>query len=134
MFTLNKYETIPLQISSKTGKCHQFQVKLATSQLEKENGLMFKLYLNSDQGMFFDFSELYQAGIPVTIWMKNTFISLDILFIDTNGTIVKIIPKANPFSQKLLTHDSSVNYVLELKAGICKKLSIDEGDLILGIK
>jgi len=104
-----------------------FYVELADSKESRAIGLMFRKHLPDNQGMLFDFIEEQQ---PV-MWMKNTHISLDMLFIDRNGTIQHIVTETTPHSLKQIPSPIPVRFVLELSGGISNKLNITAGDKII---
>lgn len=83
--------------------------------------------LSINHGMLFEFDSPRIASI----WMKNTHISLDILFIDENQTIIKIHNEAKPFNLKSITSKVKVKWILEMNGGLTKTLNIKTGDRIL---
>jgi uncharacterized protein len=99
------------------------QAKLAISSHEKQQGLMDVKELGAMEGMLFMFEK---AG-RYKFWMKNTYIPLDLIFINKNLEIVGIIENAVPMSLKRLGVDQSYNYVLEINAGLAKKLGLAVG-------
>ncbi len=90
---------------------HKFHVDVMRSQADLEKGLMFRKSIPGDYGMLFDFQHEQQ----VMMWMKNTFIPLDMLFIDRTGKVVGIIANAEPMSEKILTVNAPTDAVLELR-------------------
>ncbi|MCP4394232.1 MAG: DUF192 domain-containing protein [Alphaproteobacteria bacterium] len=110
-------------IYSESGK-HIFNVEIPSTKEAKENGLMFRKELSKDSGMLFKFSPPQQ----VSIWMKNTYISLDVLFVDGEGQIIKIYENAPPLSFDIMSSNSRVSMVLEINAGRSAELGIKEGD------
>ncbi len=109
------------------GKC--FSVQLAKTQKEQESGLMYRNQLSQDKGMLFIFKN---PGI-YTFWMKNTLISLDILWIDINNKIIYISKKTPPCTTSICnTYGPSENtkYVLEINGGISDKENFKVGDLV----
>jgi uncharacterized membrane protein (UPF0127 family) len=103
-----------------------FSVWIADSQAREQQGLMFVRWLPPDHGMLFP-----QAAPQVmTMWMKNTLIPLDMLFIDVQGRIVYIRENTTPQSQDLISTPTAVKAVLELAGGVCAKLGIHVGDRI----
>jgi uncharacterized membrane protein (UPF0127 family) len=117
--------TEPLQIVS-AGKTLPFKVEVADTPKESELGLMNRASMPKDHGMIFDFS----PGRDVSMWMKNTLIPLDMLFIDDKGTIVAIAENARPGSLRLVGPGFSVYSVLELNGGVAKELGIKTGDKV----
>jgi uncharacterized membrane protein (UPF0127 family) len=108
---------------------HVFNVEVARSDSERRRGLMFRTNLAEDGGMLFDFGETRD----VAMWMKNTFISLDMLFIDQDGKIVGIEKRAVPKSEAILAAPEPVRYVLEINGGISDKFSLNVGDKVDGL-
>lgn len=118
--------TEPLKIVS-AGKTLDFKVELADTPKESELGLMNRSSMPKDHGMIFDFSDRNE---PVNMWMKNTLIPLDMLFIDEKGTIVAIAENARPGSLRLVGPGFPVASVLELNGGVVKELGIKTGDKV----
>jgi uncharacterized protein len=116
-----------IEIVSSTG-VHAFNVTLATNEKERERGLMFVKHLPEGQGMLFDF----KTDQPVSFWMHNTYISLDMLFIRSDGTITHIAANAKPLSDALIPSGGPVRGVLEVIAGTADKLGIKPGDHVTG--
>jgi hypothetical protein len=107
---------------------HAFNVELATTEPERERGLMFRKELPQGQGMLFDFFN----DQPVSFWMHNTYISLDMIFISGDGRIVHIAENAKPLSDDLIPSAAPVRAVLEVIAGTVQKLGIATGDRVTG--
>ena len=101
-------------------------MEIAKSEEELKKGLMYRKSLEELSGMLFIFDEEGEKKF----WMKNTFIPLDILFIDKNGTIKKIEMNTIPLSEKLISGGKDTMYVLELNAGITEKFKIEPGHFI----
>ena len=118
-------ETETLTISS-GDKTHNFLVEVADTDAKQAQGLMFRSNLAADAGMLFEFAEPKVA----TIWMKNTEISLDLVFIRSNGKIVKIEHGAQPQSLRSASSEVVVAAVLELPAGRAQDLGISPGDVV----
>jgi uncharacterized membrane protein (UPF0127 family) len=116
-----------IEIVSSTG-VHAFDVRLATNEKERERGLMFVKHLPEGQGMLFDF----KTDQPVSFWMHNTYISLDMLFIRSDGTITHIAANAKPLSDALISSDGPVRGVLEVIAGTADEFGIKPGDHVTG--
>jgi len=105
----------------------EFQVELATTPGERRRGLMFRQELAPDRGMLFDFNRT----TPISMWMRNTYISLDMLFIRADGKIANIARDTEPFSEAILSSDGPVRAVLEVPAGTTLLLGIQPGDRVL---
>ena len=118
-------ELQPIEIVSKTG-VHTFAVELAVTPEEQARGLMFRRELPEGQGMLFDF----QREQPATFWMKNTYVSLDMIFIRADGRILRIAENTVPLSEALVPSGGPVRAVLEVVAGTARKLGIAPGDRV----
>ena len=103
-----------------------YRVEVADNQRLKSIGLMYRSSLPANQGMLL----LNETPRQLNIWMKNTFIPLDIIYIDTNGYIVKIVENAQTESTKVMPSDGRVQAVLELNAGQVQKRDIAVGDRV----
>ncbi len=101
-----------------------FFVEIARSPAERSQGLMYREELAKDHGMLFDFVE----ERPVSFWMKNTPLPLDLLFIRKDGEIVRITPNATPYSTDLLPSGQPIRYVLEILGGSAAQRGIRVGD------
>jgi uncharacterized membrane protein (UPF0127 family) len=115
----------PLEIASKSG-VHIFGVELVATPEEQARGLMFRRELPDMQGMLFDF----HREQPTSFWMKNTYISLDMIFIRADGRILSIAENTVPLSEALVSSGGPVRAVLEVIAGTCKKLGVAPGDRV----
>ncbi len=118
-------ETGPLKIVS-GGAVHDFTVELADDPEEVQTGLMNRESMAPDAGMIFDFGEPREANM----WMKNTLIPLDMLFLDTDGTILAIARDAVPGSLRRINPGVPVKGVLELNGGQAEELGIEPGDVV----
>ncbi|MEX1108431.1 MAG: DUF192 domain-containing protein [Dongiaceae bacterium] len=108
------------------GEIH-FVVEIARTSAERSVGLMHRDRLDPDQGMLF----LYEAERIVTMWMRDTRIPLDMLFIGADGKIVAIRERAVPFSEEVINSQKPVIAVLELNGGTVSRLGIKPGDVVL---
>jgi uncharacterized membrane protein (UPF0127 family) len=118
-------ELQPLEIASQNG-VHPFVVELAITPEEKATGLMFRRELPEGQGMLFDF----QVDQNVAFWMKNTYVSLDMIFIRGDGRILRVAENTEPLSERQVPSGGPVRAVLEVVAGTAKKLGIAPGDRV----
>ena len=118
-------ETGPLTIRSGEAE-HSFTVELANDPEEVQTGLMNREELAADAGMLFDFGQPREANM----WMKNTLIPLDMLFMDTDGTILAIARNAVPGSLRRINPGVPVKGVLELNGGRAEELGIVPGDTV----
>lgn len=116
-----------VEIAGKTG-VHAFSVEIADNEAERERGLMFRKQMAADHGMLFDF----QHDQPVSFWMHNTYIPLDMIFIAADGRILRIAENARPMSDALIPSGAPVRAVLELNGGTAQSLGIAAGDRVGG--
>jgi uncharacterized membrane protein (UPF0127 family) len=116
----------PLQIVTRDGKVHEFQVELAVTPRQREQGLMNRKEMAPGEGMLFAFGETRQ----VLMWMKNTYLPLDMLFIGKDGKIRTIKENAEPLSESIIDSKVPVDFVLELNGGTVKTLGIRTGNRI----
>lgn len=121
------FETQELLIQTASGKTHSFTVELALTPDQRAQGLMHRESMPLDHGMLFDFGE----ARPVSMWMQNTPLPLDMVFIQRDGTISHIHRKSVPFSQAIIDSRGPVNFVLELNGGRAAALGISVGDRAL---
>ena len=120
-----RFAIVPLAIHS-DGKVHHFKVELALSGRQHSQGLMLRRHIAKDAGMLF----VYWPARQVMMWMKNTYISLDMLFIGPDGTIVHIVERTVPLSTETISSGVEVVGVLELKAGVASRLGLKRGDKV----
>ena len=119
--------TSELLIDTQQGDQLLFQVELAVTPQEQALGLMFRESLAPDAGMLFVIDPVQ----PVAVWMKNTLVPLDILFIGADQGIVNIAANTTPLSLEPLFSAAPVLGVLEINAGLSGKLGIAAGDLVI---
>ena len=112
-----------LEIDTATGH-HALQVEVMRTQPELEKGLMFRRFLPKDRGMLFDF----KVEKPVEMWMKNTYIALDMVFIAHNGRVVGIARGAEPLSETIIPSGAAAAGVLEVNAGAADAIGLKVGD------
>ena len=108
-------------------RLRKIDVEVAENETERQKGLMFRPYLSDSVGMLFVFDE----ATPQSFWMKNTMISLDIIYVDQNKKIVSIQKNAKPYSEESLPSFGSAQYVVEVNGGYCDKYDIKVGDSIV---
>ena len=116
---------VPLTIVSDSGT-HEFSIERAITLDQQARGMMFRDSMGADTGMLFEFEEPKVA----TIWMKNVSIPLDIIFVRSNGKILKIEHMAQPYKLRSASSEAVVAAVLELQGGRSRELGIMPGDLI----
>lgn len=112
-----------LKIVSDTST-HDFSVEIADTAEKQTRGLMYRDVIDPDKGMLFEYAE---QGV-LSIWMKNTAVPLDIIFIRKNGKILKIEHSATPYSLRSISSEATVAGVLELAGGRALELGIMPGD------
>ena len=122
---LAQYPTAPLTIDTAGGPRH-FTVEVATTPAQMEQGLMFRRSLAPDAGMLFD----YGAPSAAMMWMKNTLIPLDMLFVDASGHIINIHERAVPGSLETIPSTAPARAVIELNGGTAARLGIRPGDRV----
>jgi uncharacterized protein len=116
--------TEKLVIITKDGKRHDFNVEMALTPEQQEVGLMFRPTVAPDGGMLFDWGRPQESQM----WMKNTIASLDMVFINADGSIRSIIENAVPQSEAVLDSHGPVRATLELAAGTTARLGVLVGD------
>jgi uncharacterized membrane protein (UPF0127 family) len=114
-----------LEIATRGG-VHAFSVEIATNDAERQKGLMFRKELPEGRGMLFDFGH----DQDVSMWMKNTYIPLDMLFIQSDGRISHIAENTEPLSERIISSGGPVRAVLEVIGGTARKLGIAPGDRV----
>src|SRR6266481_4032410 len=114
-----------LEIASKTG-VHVFSVELAVTDEERGRGLMYRRSVPQSYGMLFDF----KRDQEITMWMRNTYVSLDMIFIQSDGRIRRIAETTETESDKIIPSGGQVRAVLEVAAGTARKLGIEPGDRV----
>lgn len=116
----------PLTITTASG-AHQFSVEVMRSDEQRARGLMFRRYMPADRGMLFDF----KTEQPVMMWMKNTYLPLDMVFIARNGTVINVAENTEPLSERTIPSARPAFAVLELNAGAASKIGLKPGDKIV---
>jgi len=119
-------KTEALKIVSASGQ-HRFSVEIADDPAERERGLMYRKSMGDTEGMLFEWPEEDQRAF----WMHNTYIPLDILFIDGSGKIVSIARNAAPMDETPLPSYAPAKGVLEINGGLAAKLGVKPGDQII---
>lgn len=115
----------PLEVETAAG-VRDFTVEVATTSEEQATGLMYRREMAADAGMLF----VYPAGSRVTMWMKNTLIPLDMVFISPAGRVTHVVERTVPMSNELIGSNGPVRAVLELNAGTASRLGIKVGDQV----
>ena len=122
---LHAAEQQTLEIVTKKG-VRVFAVELAVTNEERARGLMYRRELPEGRGMLFDFT----PDQEVSMWMQNTYISLDMIFIQADGRILRIAENTKPLSESIISSNGKVRGVLEVIAGTAKKFGIAPGDRV----
>lgn len=110
-----------------TGGVHRFAVEVALTPTQREQGLMFRTELPADGGMLF----VHDEERVVHMWMKNTLIPLDMLFLAADGTIVRIAAETEPLSTRIISSGDPAKGVLELRGGTARRLGLVPGDRVV---
>ena len=105
----------------------EFSVEIADEPDERSKGLMFREKMLPTHGMLFDFGKTS----PVMMWMQNTPLSLDMIFIKEDGKVARVASNTEPFSQTIISSGEPVSHVLELNAGIARQIGIKPGDKVI---
>lgn len=116
----------PLTIVTKAGP-KRFDVEVMRDDAARARGLMFRRHMAADHGMLFDFEQ----DQPVTMWMKNTYLPLDMIFVKPDGTILSIAENTTPLSEATVPSGGPVRFVFEVVAGTVKRLGIAPGDKVV---
>jgi uncharacterized membrane protein (UPF0127 family) len=114
-----------LEIETSTGR-HAFQVEIADNDATRERGLMDRRYMAADHGMLFEFDR----AAPVSFWMKNTYIPLDMIFISPSGVVTHIAANAEPLSERVIPSGGPSIAVLELNGGTAASIGLKVGDKV----
>lgn len=122
---LNNFERSKLSILSKS-KSHEFLVEIARTERQQRQGLMFRRRLASNGGMLF----IFPSVKVLNMWMKNTYLPLDMLFIDASGRIVNIVERTVPGSLEAISSVERAMAVLEVNGGTSSRLKIQKGDRV----
>ncbi len=119
------FKLASLKIETKNGPV-LLNVEVANTDAKREQGLMFRRSLSKDQGMIF----LFESEHEITMWMKNTYIPLDMVFIGNDWRIGHIAYNAEPFSTDVISSVRPASRVLEIGAGQAKELGLAIGDSV----
>lgn len=113
----------PLEIVTAGGP-HAFLVELADTPTERSKGLMHRKFMPHNQGMLFDF----HVESPVMMWMKNTYIPLDMVFVSRKGVVTAVAANTVPMSEEIISSGGPAYAVIELNAGVAKEIGVKPGD------
>ena len=114
-------------VSKKNENKSKFLVDLADIELKREIGLQCKKYLKENEGMLF----IWNSEDQRFFWMKNTEFYIDIIFINSKLEIIDIFFNATPYNLDVITSEKKSKYILELNAGVFKKLDFKIGDKVM---
>lgn len=120
------YPTTELWIESESGR-HHFTVELAETNEQMKRGLMFRADLADDAGMMFD----YKTPREIVMWMKNTLIPLDMVFVSPDGVVHRVAQWTTPLSLEAIPSHGIVRAVIELKGGMTQRLGITRGSKVV---
>jgi len=123
---LFQFPQLTVTIRGTSGHAVKFQVWLADTPHREEQGLMFVRDLDEHGGMLFRFP----APQRIPMWMKNTYIPLDMIFLSRQGVVVHIEADTEPMSEDILASDKPAFAVLEVNAGYCRKIGLKPGDRV----
>lgn len=116
-----------MQIATPDARLHHFNPWIADDDQRRARGLMFIKQLRPDDSMLF----IYPQPMPVSMWMKNTYVSLDMLFVAADGKVVRVVENTEPLSLKTIESGGTVRGVIELPAGTAAKLKIVAGAQVM---
>ncbi|BCW89363.1 hypothetical protein sos41_25250 [Alphaproteobacteria bacterium SO-S41] len=119
------WEKSSLVIDTASGP-HRFDIELAVDDAERERGLMYRTEMAEDAGMLF----FYPTEEEITMWMKNTVLPLDMVFIRSDGTVFDNVKGAVPYSLDFIRSGGPVRAVLELNAGTVDRIGLRRGDTV----
>lgn len=115
----------PLSFTTATGQ-HTITVEVADDEKSREVGLMYRRSIGADEGMLF----IYKDEQELTMWMKNTYISLDMIFVRKNGVVSHVETNTEPFSEAIISSRGPVVAVIEMGAGSAARLGLKPGDQV----
>ncbi len=121
------FDKTTLVISASANACYVFDVYVAADSQQRARGLMFVRDLPDFTGMVF----IYERPARLSMWMKNTYIPLDILFFKIDGEIFNVAKNTVPLSLESIASSGPVSYVLELNAGVTERLGIDHNSHVI---
>lgn len=116
----------PLSLETQNGRV-KLTVEIARTDPEKALGLMYRTSLPPNHGMLF----VYDRPQEITMWMRNTYIPLDMLFIRADGIVHRIAAQTEPFSEEIISSQGPASFVLELAGGSAERLKLKPGDRVV---
>lgn len=116
----------PLTFETASGP-KTFQIEVADTPKQREVGLMYRRSMPEDHGMLFDF------GRPqdISMWMQNTYVSLDMVFVGEDGRVTRVAENTEPLSTRIISSEGPARYVVELLAGSAKRIGLKSGDKVV---
>lgn len=120
-------ERVPLVIETAAGARHMFQVEIADDDQERAQGLMYRKSMAPDEGMLF----VFDRPSRITMWMQNTPLPLDMLFLGRDGRIVDLHERAVPYSTDTIAARRRAKFVLEVIGGTVERLGLARGDRVM---
>ena len=118
-----KLRVEPVTLISETGR-HVIEAEIADTPEARAIGLMFRRSLDTDAGMLF----VHDTPQNITMWMRNTYVSLDMIFADAQGRIIRIARNTEPFSTDIIEAGGLAKFVLEVPAGTAQRLKLKPGN------
>lgn len=122
-----EFERAEVELVKQSGRSITFSIEIADTLEKRQKGLMRRTHLPWKQGMLFDFEE----DQVMAMWMKNTYVSLDMFFIDAEGVIFRIVENTEPDTSYTISSMYPGRYVLEVLAGTTQRFGIKTGDVIV---
>lgn len=121
------FQRSTLQVATPDARLHRFKVWVADDEPRRARGLMFVKHLNAGDGMLF----VYPRPQMIAMWMKNTFIPLDMLFVAPDGKVTRVVENTEPHSLQTIESGGEVLGVVELAAGTAARLKIAPGAQVI---
>lgn len=122
-----RFETDVLIIVASRHACYRFDIYLAQTDEQRARGLMFVREMPTTTGMLF----VYESERYVSMWMKNTYMPLDMVFARADGSVASVARQTEPLSLRTVASTEPVQYVLELNSGTSRRLHIDESSVLI---
>lgn len=121
------FATTSLVIEKPTGAATKFTVEVARTRSQLARGLMYRTEMQPDHGMIFVFDHMQ----PIRMWMKNTPLALDMLFVNGSGVVTSVVSNAPPYSESIIAPREQAQFVVELIGGAAEKQGIEPGDHVM---
>jgi uncharacterized protein len=119
-----KLETLVFETA---GGPRAFQIEVAATPEQRETGLMYRRSMPDDYGMLFDFG----GPQEITMWMKNTYVSLDMVFVSEEGRVTRIAERTEPLSTRIISSGGKARYVVEIAGGAARRIGLKPGDRVV---